>query len=276
MPLFYLAITFFFTALSFGAENGAGVPIPQQAEGNVEDLARQSSFAFAGTVRKLNASNVPVVPANESTAVVRVDQIVQNAGVVTDVLGQEITVELQAAGSVKEGEQAVFFSNVVTYGESIAVREVGHIPGKPEGLEATRVQVNAAAARQPDEQLQKRIAQADLVVTGSVTAVHPSPETGKRPPGSEHDPEWWIATVKVQSALKGQAPHGNLEVLFPHSQDLRWFASPKFQEGEAGVFLLHRTEDEKLRARGYTALDRLDFQPMEQRDRIRKLMPASR
>jgi hypothetical protein len=276
MNSFYLVTTFLLTALSFGPENAAGLPTLQQAEASVENLAKQSSFAFAGTVQKLNASNVPVVTGAENTAVVRVDQVVQNAGVVTDVLGQEITVELQSAGGLKQGEQALFFTNVSTYGDTIAVREVGHLPWKPEGLEATRAQVNASAARLPDEQLQKRIAQADLVVAGSVTSVKPAPETAQRPPGSEHDPEWWIATVKVQSAFKGQAPHGDLEVLFPHSQDLRWFASPKFQPGQAGVFLLHRTEDEKLRARGYTVLDRLDFQPMEQRDRIRKLMPASR
>jgi hypothetical protein len=276
MTSFCLAITFFLAGMSFGAGEGPSVPTPQRAEGSVEDLARQSSFAFAGTVRRLNASTVPVVPATESTVIVRVDEIVQNAGVVTDVLGQDITVELQAAGSVKEGDRVVFFSNVVTYGESISVREIGHIPLKQEALEAIRMQINAVAARVPDEQLQKRIAQADLIVTGSVTGVHPGPETGQRPPGSEHDPEWWVAMLKVQSAEKGQVPHGDLVILFPHSQDLRWFASPKFKEGQAGVFLLHRTEDEKLRARGYTALDRLDYQAMEQRDRIRKLMQASR
>jgi hypothetical protein len=276
MTRFFLAIAFFLAVLSSRAGNGASTPPPQRAEDNVEDLARQSSFAFAGTVRKLHASNVPVVPATESTVIVRVDEIVQNAGVVTDVLGQDITVELQAAGSVKEGEQAVFFTNVATYGESISVREIGHIPRRPEALEAIRTQINAAGSRLADEQLQKRIAQADLIVTGSVAAVSPGPESGQRPPGSEHDPEWWVATVKVQSAVKGQAPHGDLVILFPHSQDLRWFASPKFKEGQTGVFLLHRTEDEKLRARGYTALDRLDFQPMEQGDRIRKLIQASR
>jgi len=204
-----------------------------------------------------------------------VDDVIYNAGVVSDVRGSDITVQLLTAGSLKEGERAVFFSNVVTYGESLLVAEVGHTESSKEGLESIRGQVKEAQARMPEEQLQKRIAQADLIVTGTITAARPTAETQQHPPASEHDPLWWEATVKVQSVEKGPAQKGNLVFFFPHSDDLRWFASPKFKEGQQGVFLLHRTEDASLRVRGFTALNALDFQPMEQRENVQRLIHAA-
>jgi hypothetical protein len=164
---------------------------------------------------------------------------------------------------------------VVTYGESLLVAEVGHTESSKEGLESIRGQVKEAQARMPEEQLQKRIAQADLIVTGTITAARPTAETQQHPPASEHDPLWWEATVKVQSVEKGPAQKGNLVFFFPHSDDLRWFASPKFKEGQQGVFLLHRTEDASLRVRGFTALNALDFQPMEQRENVQRLIHAA-
>jgi hypothetical protein len=210
--------------------------------------------------------------------VVRVDAILRNDGVVTvtDVAGKDITVELAKAGSVKAGERAVFYTNVDVYGDGLAVAEVGHEPVQPQGLDPMRAQMSEMAVKMADEKLQQRVKQAELIVVGRVTAAHPYPGAENRVPGSEHAPEWWEATVKVQSVEKGQAPGAEITVMFPHSKDLRWFASPKFKEGQEGIFLLHRTEDKQLRVSGYTALHALDYQSMDQSQRIRKLAESSR
>ena len=274
MP-FCLALAFFLAVSPFPPRNEANDRTPQESSAGAQELIRQSTFIFAGTVQKLNASALDVVPATQSTATVRVDEVVENAGVVTDVLGSDITVQLRAPGSLKEGQRALFFSNVATYGESIVVDEVGHSDLTPEALETLRGQIKEAHAKASDEQLQKRIAQADLIVAGSVISAQPTSETQQRPPGSEHDPRWWQATIKVQSVEKGPAQKGDVVLFFPSSDDVRWFASPKFKQGQQGVFLLHRSEDTSLRVRGYTALDVQDFQPMEQRERIQKLIRAA-
>jgi hypothetical protein len=270
-----LVIALFVAALLSVAGNAAAASIPPEGSASVADLVRQSSFIFAGTVRKLNSSTVPVVPASEGTVVVRVDEVLHNAGVLTDILGKDITVQLATPRSIKEGEKAVFFSTVATYGDSVAVRELAHLGIERQGTGPLRTQVDEALRRMPDERLQKRIEQAALIVAGTVILARPSGGTGQRVPPSEHDPEWWEATVRVQSVVKGQAPATDLVILFPHSDDVRWFASPKFKEGQQGVFLLHRTDNEQLRARGYTALDALDYQPMEQLGHIKTLMQSS-
>lgn len=254
--------------------NSANAQISDSSKANLQELVRKSSFIFVGTVKRLNASTVPIVSADEKTVTVHVDEVVYNAGVVTDIVGSEITLQLQTAGSMKENERAVFFTNVTTYGESIAVAEVGHT--STEGLEAARTQIKDTLARVPNEQLSKRIAQADLIATGTVIAVHPTAETQQHPPASEHDPQWWEATLKVQSVEKGPAQKGDVVFFFPHSDDIRWFASPKFKEGQQGVFLLHRGEDTNLRTPGFTALNPLDFQPFDQRPNVLSLIHATR
>jgi hypothetical protein len=276
MTPFRLLILLLFTALSACTSNGAAAGAPQEATSKTEELVRQSSLVFTGTVKKLNATTVPMVSASQSTAIVRVEEIVHNAGVVTDIAGKEITVELLAPGSVKPGERAMFYTNVDTYGESLAVTEVSHEAIPSGGAAAMRTRVAEIVERVADEKLQKRVAQAELIVAGRVTAARPYGGSAQHAPGSEHDPEWWEANVKVESVEKGQAPPAEVVVIFPHSNDVRWFGSPKFKEGQEGIFLLHRTKDEQLRVSGFTALDSLDYQPMDQREHVRKLTQKPR
>jgi hypothetical protein len=231
-------------------------------------MVGHSSLIFAGTVKKLNAT--AGATNSGGTAVVRVDEVIYNAGVVTDIAGKNITVELLAPGNLKAGEREIFYTNVDSYGDSIVVREIGREPFNTSRIVTIRTQAGKAAMQISDEKLQNRVAQAELIVVGRVSAVRPH-EPGPHIPPSEHDPDWWEATLTVQAVEKGQAPPGELDVLFPHSKDVRWFASPKFQQGQEGIFLLLHVDDRKLGVSGYTALDPLDFQPMDQLQRVRKM-----
>ena len=246
----------------------ANEPVLQGTSTNVPELTRQSSFIFAGTVQELNATTVPALPASEKTAVVRVDEVLRNAGVVTDIQGKNITVQLSSPGSLKVGEQAVFFTNVAIYGASLAVREVQHINSTSTN---SRSQVGQALQQLSDQDLNERLSQADLVVMARVTSVKPSVVRARQPRISEHDPDWWQATIRVESVEKGQSAARLIVVFFPHSDDIRWFASPKFRVGQEGFFLLRRTRDAKLKVDGFTALHPLDFQPKDQQQRIRAL-----
>lgn len=243
--------------------------MPQGTSSNVLDLTQQSSFIFSGTVQKVNAANPSTIPASESTAIVRVDEILRNAGVVSDVQNKNITVQLYRPSSVKEGEQAIFFTNVAMYAASIVVKEINHISSESK---LAKDQVGDALRQLPDNELRARLDQADLVVTGRVSSVSVVDPQAERLPPSEHDPDWWQASVQVQSVEKGQTSGKSIAVYFPHSSDIRWFASPKFKVGQQGLFILRQTRDEKLKVSGFTALHPLDFQRVEQRQRIRALI----
>jgi hypothetical protein len=234
----------------------------------MESLIRQATFVFVGTVTKVNATTLPEVPASDSTAVVRVDEIVEAPGAPPDLAGQEITVQLARAGSAKEGEKATFFTRGWLLGESLAVIEVGREAA--EGGGQAREQIQATRAKMGDEALQEEIASAETIVAGTVAGVRPA---SIRHIGSEHDPDWYEAEIGVESVEKGHLTGKTVVVLYPNSNDVMWQSAPKFKAGQQGVWLLHRDQAKLpgVKEQQYTALKPLDFQETGQLERIRAL-----
>jgi hypothetical protein len=239
---------------------------------DTESLIRQSTFIFVGTVTRLKATTVPEVRPSDSTAVVRVDQILEGADAPADLKGQDVTVQLTQPNSVKPGQQATFFTKGWLLGDSLAVIEVGHT----ERLSAEAFPNQLAASRQrvADDALRSDIASADAIVAGTVVAVRPA---NIRHIGSEHDPDWYEAEITAESVEKGTVPGHTVTVLFPNSEDVIWQSAPKFKQGQQGVWLLHRNQ-QKLPGmqERYTTLEPLDFQSRESLERIRSLRKAAR
>lgn len=236
---------------------------PQDTSEAMKATAQRASFIFSGTVQKQSAP--------ENSAIVRVDEVLRNAGVVSDVQGKDVVVQWDSP-PLKEGEQAVFFTNVAIYGSRLTVREIMHVSSEASLASVADLQVRDAIKEVPDATLEARLAQADLVVLGKVSSVRAIELRQRGPVVSEHDPEWWQATVRVESVEKGQANSQSLLVLFPHSDDIRWFAAPKFKVGQEGVFLLQRYRDTKLKVQGLTALHPQDFQPAQALTRVKRLV----
>ena len=104
---------------------------------------------------------------------------------------------------------------------------------------------------------------------------------------SEHDPQWWEAVIDVDDVVAGNVEQeGQVTVMYPNSDDVMWRHTPKFQAGQEGVWILHKEQIRALArespaniamhaiavAEGtgaYTALDPMDFQPLDQLDRIK-------
>ena len=152
----------------------------------------------------------------------------------------------------------------------MAVIEVGNAPG----LDSQRVaeQVKRARQKMADENLQQELATAEAVIVGKVVSVRAAEIPHLR---TEHDPDWYEARVLVASVLKGKLPEREVTVLFAQSEDPMWYDSPKFREGQQGIWLLHRNQ---VRLPGienqYTTLKTPDFQSVEQTGRIERLTKA--
>src|SRR5437879_13382358 len=93
-------------------------------------LVKQSDIIFIGTVTPVGAVPVPEVPASPRTVVVRVDQVLEKPAPVALTAGDSVTVETARAGSLKAGIQATFYTTGWIFGRGVAVREVGHEPGR--------------------------------------------------------------------------------------------------------------------------------------------------
>jgi hypothetical protein len=235
---------------------------------SVEDLVRQSSFIFGGTIRRLNAATMAAVPVTEETVVVRVDEVLQAPETLGDHTGEDITVQLiESQEEIREGQRAIFFTNGWLYGESIAVQEVGR--RSVEDAARLPEQIADTYRRAAAEELQERIARADLVVVGQVSDIYMVER--EDPPASEHDPQWWAAIINPESVEKGDLNQPTVSVWFPGSIDVMWYRSPKFHARQEGIWILQRGQVRET----YTALDPLDFQPREQLDRIGSLIRVS-
>ncbi len=244
-------------------------------ESTLQDLVRRSTFIFNGTVEKLNATTMSIVKPTDSTAVVRVDQIIRAPANYNTFAGKGITVRLLKPGTVASGQQVVFFTEAWLDGTSIAVKEVGHLEGLRDVSDLGR-QVAGTIQNLADQELQDRIARAELVVAGRVSNVSPVDEERQSGPTSFDDPQWMEAVIQVESVEKGQLSDKSVTILFPASDDLRWYTSPKFREGQDGIWILHRTPIEEMKIDAYTALDARDFHPKDQLERIRQLSKGNR
>lgn len=263
------------------------------AQARERDPARHATFVFKGTVQRLRQATMPSVPVNDKTVVVRVDEVLRAPEALAGYAGHDITVQLGPTETVKRGEQAVFYTNGWLFGDSVAVQAVGHTDAKAATAAAG---VKPPAQAKADRDLEDHVADADLVVTGRVATIRLPAESevyaaGARPaaPVSEHSALWREAVIDVDAVGKGRSSSKRVVVRFPSSTDVRWATAPKLHPGQAGVFLLHKSEDAetkgsakttsgavaKVRTPVYTLLHREDFQPPQKAADISGLVEPS-
>ncbi|HEX9209104.1 MAG TPA: hypothetical protein VF901_01200 [Bradyrhizobium sp.] len=260
--------------------------------------APKPTFVFKGVVKKLKSATMKSVPISDRMAVVRVEQVLEAPKNLAHYAGQDITVELAGREKVSAGDEFIFHASGWMFGDSIAVRSVTEEP-VTKAHAALLSRGGDPAEHKANRQLQEHIDDADLVVSGQVASVALPPGVAEAArtanaaamPVSEHDPKWRQAVISVDEIHKGTHDAKQVTVLFPASTDVRWYNAPKFQAGQKGCFILHKTkinpeEHHELRglavvaeARGggaevevYTALHPADSHPLNQQARIKALI----
>jgi hypothetical protein len=240
---------------------------------SVQDLTQQSGFIFEAQVEQLGASTASGYAASPETAIVRITRIVKSTSALSGYGGQRVTVHLQSPVSVKAGQQAVFFTHGVHYGDGLVVAELGNSPG---GVAAMDAELHNAVEASEDSEMAERLAAAELVVTGTATTPrrYSAPQATAAPVRrvSEHDPDWWISTINVESVEKGAHTAKTADVLFANSMDIAWYHSPKIKEGDHGVFLFHSKDLRGRAVPARAATHPLDFRPMAETSRVRNLL----
>lgn len=247
-------------------------------------LAGQSSIIFAGTVSQLAATSFADVPKSAQTIVVRVDAILKKPAAVSLKKGDSVTVEVKDPSAFQQGTQATFYTDGWIFGSGVAVKELGHEIGPASGGTSAEAGASASSpAEISDQELRKRLNEADFVIIGRVTDVHrwAPPKSTKTYRVTEHDPDWHEAVVEIQSILKGGQIKGKkIIVRFPGRNDVAWVRSPKFEKNQQGIFCLNKDQVtgapiSKVGGRQvnvYTCLGHGDSLPMTDVPRVRALL----
>jgi hypothetical protein len=212
--------------------------LPKSVGTSATRWTRESRFVFTGAVERDASSSLSFVPPGPATAVVRVERIHYATEALQKQAGQLVTL-LFGEGSVPEGEhrRLVFFTNPVLYGETVGVREIGHMDA-PDDLDAVHELVVRVKREGRMEETRRHLASADAVVHGQVTSVYSASDKSVVP-SSEHDPIWWVAKIRITRSLKGDLKDESA-ARYPNSRDIAWYRVPKLIEGQEGVFILHR------------------------------------
>ncbi len=125
-----------------------------------------------------------------------------------------------------------------------------------------------------DADVRARLAQADVVASGVVSAT--SRVAAARPPLSHHGPDWWRATVNVETVEKGDVAAKTMTVLFANSMDLAWSRSPKLKSGDRCVLLLQSRDHFGRPVPERAVVDPLDVQPIGELEHVRSLLKGGR
>jgi hypothetical protein len=228
----------------------------------------EAGFIFSG-----KATPVRDDADTAKTIRVRIDEVLHSAPELRGLRGHEAIVIGEIRETSESAEEFIFFTDVVSLGDHLVVRELGRRRATSEARKEISKILRDAAERP----LAERVSRAELIVIGEVTSAmvfdRPFPQR------SEHDPEWGIARVVARTVLKGRKPRGEIAVLFAASQDIAWYKSPKLYEGAQGLFILHivKEQDEEDYPRDmpksiYKAIDPLDFLPAERDAEVRSLL----
>jgi hypothetical protein len=219
--------------------------IGNQAMGQ-QEASTTPSIVFVGTVEASEAVTLPSLAASPNTSVVAVERVVKKPDAIALAPGDKVTVVTEGGAPPQKGVPALFFTDGLIYGESLAVRVLSWEPvssATASAVAAEDAKVTAQLQEGAYKELQQSIESADIVIVGHVKRIQPPTVAALAPERqmvSEHNPDWQDAIIEVQSALKGAADSPEVVVRFPASMDVMWAGYPKFKEGQEGTFILHQ------------------------------------
>ncbi len=237
---------------------------------SARSIIAKSNFIFYGSIVKMNASNISV-SASGTTAIVKVEKVIDAVSPYELMEGKEITVLLANVQNKKENISQVFYTTGWYYGKTLGVKEVPNTMAKnfQDGLKEkiVRERINIH-----NDSLQVELKRAILVIRGVVIE---SDIKQKENPAreSEHNPEYRRAIIQIQTILKGQNSSKQVNVFYSGSDDVMWSNAPKLSRGQEGIFLLQLRQGPSIfPVNGYTVLDKRDVQPAGNLPTVRDLL----
>jgi hypothetical protein len=260
-----------------------------------------AAFVFTGKVIKSAAALMENM-VTKTTMILEVQHIIKAPAMFASITGQQVTVRFKRLPKLKKNAIITVFADGWIFGETIAVDVVSFSEEKDKMTIAASINTTLTATSDAD--LKDRINSAELGVVGKVTKVEKAnvPDTplslsankskatsNKNEPLttkiSEHDPNWHEATIKVDEVLKGSKSKKDVKVLFPKSDDVRWYKVAKFEVGQQGVWLLQKGKDQEVKGIPpkllealpetgdvFTALHDKDFLPLNELDKVKSLI----
>jgi hypothetical protein len=224
-----------------GASGQAHAQAAEPSRPRCVDLLKRVSVIFEGTVAAVGVAR-PGVPASPHTMTVRVTKPILTPPALNVARDMIVTLDAIPETMPKVKDTARFYSSGWMLGDSLALREVCHEPVQISAAAGAAAVSSIVTARANDAAalFMRSFQSADLACSGHVTAFSsPASKLGTRQI-TEHDPHWRIATIAVDSWIKGAIAGGSIRVRFPDSNDVIYKKNRKPQLNTPAIFLVRR------------------------------------
>lgn len=219
---------------------------------------------------KVNESNLPAVKKSESTHVVKVDKVLKVSEGHESFEGNEITVVIdpEEHGSVKAGENYIFFTKTWLFGNTLAV--IANQIDPVDREDAIKKEIVDYREKFKKDQLKERLAKTELVIVGKVGEVRDFKDQVTKI--SEHAPLWKTALIEIEEVVKGDSTGKSVLVYFSSSNDVRWHKSPKLEKEKRGIFLLNLREEYEGLKNVYLLIDNRDFLNVSELENVKNIL----
>jgi hypothetical protein len=228
----------------------------------------RGAVSFIGTILHLGAATMTDVTIDDRAAVVHVDHVLHAPDAFASI-GVNALQQLAAVSTRLRGAGLAFCRGQAFGGQHCHRWSAGfHSAVEPHATAAlAAVPGGAFAAIQKvgKDRLREHMGAADAVVVGRVVSIEKAgPVTH-----SEHDPDWWRATIDVYHVERGQVRPGRVRVLYANSLDVRWRDAPKPRASQGGVWILHQSPAGLRRIAPFQILHPEDYQATQNLEMLR-------
>jgi hypothetical protein len=254
--------------------------MPQKA--TISKQASTAPLIFKGKILKAKAATMREITA-DNTMVFQVEQVIKAPDMLKAIAGQNITIRFKRTPRLRSGSKLTIFCQGWIFGDSLAVDVIDYTTTTVNEAFVEKVQQSRTSAK--DAVLKKRLDSAAVGVVGTVSKIEKTQNGNQTTHISEHDPNWHEATIDVDEVVKGQKNTKEVKVLFPKSDDIRWHKVNKYTEGQKGIWLLQKGQQQdtegihpKILAaipsntKVLTALHPVDFLPINELGKVKSLL----
>jgi hypothetical protein len=232
-------------------------------------IANASAFIFTGSITRAGASTVPSIPADATTVVVSVEDVIRAPLGLRNLAGREVTVQLRHALSAGH---YVFFADPLAVGEGIAVKERAHLDGRERREAVEAVEQGYAAQMAP------RLAAAFLIALGTVGEVRPLLSPAER----RGRVPWALARFETERVLKGKGKPRHMMLVGPIHASKLLPRAPALRAGLHAILILQRPPkdaiekipDDERQAAAFIA-DTSDIQPPDRLATLAQIISGS-
>jgi hypothetical protein len=202
----------------------------------IEKKIGGSPLVFVGTVKKIGASNLRALKANDQLALIEINTVATVPKAFIGITGTTVTVKLPAKTRLKKGDTRVFYAKGLLHGENLALEATSIDTVEADHRLLVKRVRDARTTIERNERL-SHVNNAVLVVEGRVVKMEEA-EINKLFPLHHNAPYWVATSINISKIIKGKYDGKSIVVFINKAGEEKTDARPEVEIGKTGVWMV--------------------------------------